>query len=80
MKRILGITIAAAFVLGMSVTLVMAQEHVPAHKEQVCHKGEVLTVGAAAVNAHLKHGDCLIDKRSTDPLFTGDPCDTSDCD
>ncbi len=64
MKRILGITIAAAFVLGMSVTLVMAQEHVPFHKEQVCHKGEVLTVGAPAVQGHLNHGDCFIDKNT----------------
>ncbi len=81
MKRILGITIAAAFVLGMSVTLVMAQEHVPAHKEQVCHKGEVLTVGAAAVQGHLNHGDCFIDKRTKlPPVFTGDECDPdADC-
>ncbi len=78
MKRILGITIAAAFVLGMSVTLVMAQ--VPAHKEQVCHKGKVLAVGAAAVAGHLDHGDCFIDKRTKiPPLFTGDACDASDC-
>ena len=82
MRRFLGLLIVAAFLVAASAThLVWAKGHVPAHKEQVCHKGSVLTIGAAAVRGHLRHGDCFIDKNTHMPaLFTGDMCDTSDCD
>ena len=81
MKRLLGLLTMIAFLLAIPVShLVWGQEHVPPHKEQVCHKGTVLTVGAAAVEGHLDHGDCFIDKDTQIPaLFTGDAC-VCDCD
>ncbi len=82
MKKKMGaLAILAAFSLAMPlVTHVWAKAHVPAHKEQVCHKGSVLTIGAPAVRGHLRHGDCFIDKATLiPPLFTGDPCTSADC-
>ena len=77
MKRNLLLALAAAVVLSIPAShRVFAKAHVPAHKEQVCHKGAVLAVGAGAVEGHLNHGDCFIDKRTRiPPLFTGDPCE-----
>ena len=81
MKRLLGFSLVAAFVLALPAShIVMGKAHVPAHKEQVCHAGEVIAVGAQAVDAHLSHGDCFIDKRThLPPLFTRDACTSSDC-
>ena len=82
MKRQLGLAAVAAIVLGLPAThFVWGKGHVPAHKEQVCHAGGVLAVGAPAVGAHLGHGDCFIDKLThLPPLFTGDSCSPADCD
>ncbi len=76
MKRLLGLSLVAAFVLALPAShIVMGKAHVPAHKEQVCHAGKVIAVGAPAVDAHLAHGDAFIDKRTQiPPVFTGDPC------
>ncbi len=82
MKRLLGLFIVAAFLLAVPTShFVWTKAHVPAHKEQVCHKGRVLAVSENAVDGHLGHGDCFINKRTKrPPLFTGDDCDSGDCD
>ena len=36
----------------------LGKAHVPLHKTQFCHDGEVIEVGSAAADAHLAHGDC----------------------
>ena len=74
--RLLGLLIVVAFLVAVPAShLVWGKGHVPAHKEQVCHKGSVLAVGAAAVAGHEGHGDCFIDKNDPDNVFfTGDPC------
>lgn len=76
MKRVaLSVLFVGVLALGFSVTQVWGKAHVPAHKEQVCHRGRVITVGAPAVDGHLGHGDAFIDKRTRiPPLFTGDAC------
>ena len=80
-QRLLGLSVLAAAVMAIPAShMVMGKGHVAAHKEQVCHKGAVATVGAAAVGAHLDHGDCFIDKAThLPPLFAEDPCSPSDC-
>jgi len=56
--------------------LVWGKAHEPAHKDQVCHKGIVLTVGSKVLKDHLGHGDSFIDKATRiPPLFAGDDCD-----
>lgn len=81
MKRLLSLFAILAFLLAVPMSHVAwGKGHVPSHKEQVCHKGTVITVGASAVEGHKKHGDCRIDKAThLPPLFTGDSCDDSDC-
>ncbi len=76
MKRILVTLAVVGSLAAIPVSNVLwGKAHVPAHKEQVCHKGEVITVGARAVKAHLGHGDAFIDKRTQiPPVFTGDDC------
>ena len=69
MKRILLLALAAAIVLAIPAShLLFAKGHVPAGKEQVCHKGSVLVIGESSVQDHLEHGDCFIDKRTQVPL------------
>ena len=74
MKRLL-FAVAVAVLLAPATDVVFGKGHVPAHKEQVCHRGRVLAVGQAAVNAHVGHGDFFIDKNDPDNVFfTGDGC------
>ncbi len=83
MKRLIALSVVAAFLLAIPVShLLLGKGHVPAHKDQVCHNGEVETVGSPAVPAHLNHGDCFIDKMTLiPPLFAGDACNPTDhCD
>ncbi len=76
MKRLLISLAVIGSLTAIPVSHVLwGKAHVPAHKEQVCHKGEVITVGASAMNAHMGHGDAFIDKRTQiPPVFTGDDC------
>ena len=52
MKRLL-FAVAVAVLLAPATDVVFGKGHVPAHKEQVCHRGRVLAVGQAAVNVGL---------------------------
>lgn len=75
MKKFFVILAVAASLAAIPVSNVLVKAHVPAHKEQVCHKGLVRTVGESAVGGHLGHGDCQIAKATlVPPLFTGDAC------
>lgn len=80
MKRILVLSIAAAFLLAVPAShLVFGKGHVPTNKIQVCHKGKVVTVGASALADHLGHGDCQLPACDFSNVFhTGDPCDAID--
>ncbi len=52
--------------------------HVPAHKSQVCHKGETITVGTAAMGSHLDHGDCQLPVCDFNNVFsTGAACNSN---
>ena len=43
--------------LAASGGVAFGKAHVPAHKVQVAHQGTAINVGAAALAAHLAHGD-----------------------
>lgn len=52
--------------------------HVPAHKVQVCHRGETNTVSANALQTHLNHGDGQLPACDFANIFhTGDPCNAA---
>ena len=72
MKRLL-FAVAVAVLLAPASGVVFGKAHVPSHKDQVCHRGRVLTIATPAVAAHLGHGDAFIDKTTT-TFMTGDPC------
>ena len=76
MKRQLGLAAVAAIMLALPTShFVLGKGHVPAGKEQVCHKGSVLTIAAGSVADHVAHGYAFIDKRTQiPPFFTGDSC------
>ena len=81
-KKLVALSFVAVILLAIPASHQMwGKGHVPAHKEQVCHKGTVITVGRPAMSKHiLRHGDCRIDAATkTPPLFSGDACDASDC-
>ena len=68
MKRFLVLTIVGAALVAIPASQnVSGKGHVPSHKDQVCHKGTVITVGTRAVRAHLSHGDVFIDKATVIP-------------
>ena len=75
MKKLLLSFAVVASLAAVPASRALVKAHVPAHKEQVCHKGQVIQVGASAVAGHVKHGDAFIDKRTQiPPVFTGDDC------
>ena len=75
MKKFFVLFAAVASLAAIPASNVFVKGHVPAHKEQVCHKGHVIAVGARAVAAHEGHGDAFIDKNDPDNVFfTGDAC------
>lgn len=79
MKRLLVSLAVIGSLAAIPVSNVLwGKAHVPTHKEQVCHRGLVRTVGAPAVNGHLGHGDCFINKR-TSGFMTGATCVATDC-
>ncbi len=79
MKKFLVLFAVVASLAAIPVSNVLVKAHVPAHKEQVCHRGEVIAVGAPALTAHLDHGDAFINKRTQrPPVFTGDDCPDAD--
>ncbi len=83
MKRLLVSLAVVGSLAAIPVSNALwGKAHVPVNKEQVCHKGEVVTVSKNAKDSHLNHGDCLIDKANLrPPLFTGDACGgPTDCD
>ncbi len=83
MKKFFVLFAVVASLAAIPVSNVLVKAHQPAHKEQVCHNGSVRTVGENAVEGHLVHGDCFIDKRDGNAgqtFFTGDACISSDCD
>ena len=77
MKKLLTLFAALAFLLAISFShQIFAKGHVPSHKEQVCHNGEVITVSQNALDAHIAHGNCPVPKDDSGCVgFTGDPCD-----
>lgn len=78
MKRAIVLSILFVGALGVAFSVsqfVWGKAHVPVHKAQVCHNGEVLTVGASAVNGHLGHGDCRLPACDFNNVFhTGEDC------
>ena len=57
-NKLLLISIAGASLLAISASqMVWSKAHVPAHKVQMCHRGEVIQVGAPAMLGHVRHGD-----------------------
>ena len=82
MKRVLFLTILAAFVLALPAShQVWGKGHVPSHKIQVCHEGETITVGAKALRAHIDHGDCQLPACDFNNVFQiGGPCPSADVD
>lgn len=81
MKRVFGIFTGVALVGAIAFSpLLFGKGHVPSHKDQVCHKGETITVSLNAIQGHLKHGDCKlpIDVEGI-AFFTGDACTVGDC-
>ncbi len=81
MRRTLGLLGLLAFVMAVPAShLALGKAHVPAHKNQVCHKGTTITIAQQAVSAHLGHGDCVLPIDDFDHVFfTGDPCSSADC-
>jgi hypothetical protein len=78
MKRIVIACVVAAIVLAVPAVL-WGKGHVPAHKSQFCHGGQVIEVGTAASGAHLGHGDAPVPADDPDCIkFKGDPCDVAD--
>ncbi|NNF05527.1 MAG: hypothetical protein HKN21_02085 [Candidatus Eisenbacteria bacterium] len=80
MKRILAISLALTFLVALPAAhMVFAKGHVPDNKAQVCHKGKTLVVGTAAVEGHMRHGDCMLPANDPDNVFfKGDPCPNTD--
>ena len=75
MKKFFVLFAVVASLAAIPVSNVFVKGHVPTHKDQVCHRGVVRTVGSSAVAAHLAHGDAFIDKDDPDNIvFTGDAC------
>ena len=76
-NKLLLISIAGASLLAITASqMVWSKAHVPLHKVQMCHKGEVIQVGAPALSAHLRHGDVQLPACDFANVFqTGQPCD-----
>ena len=79
MKRVFVLMALAGMLVSLPMShLVWGKGHVKANKVQVCHEGEVIAVGAAALDAHLNHGDCQLPACDfNNVFFVGDPCSTS---
>ena len=77
MKRLFVLFTVAAFLLAIPLShVLLGKGHVPSNKDQVCHKGKVITVSQSALAAHQAHGDCLLPACDFANVFhTGDPCD-----
>lgn len=73
MKRVI-LAIAVAALLAPAGQVVFGKGHVPAHKDQLCHRGEVINVGKSAVAKHIAHGDVNLDQSTPPTLFPGDAC------
>lgn len=79
MKRVLALFFVAALLLAIPVShQLLGKGHVPGHKTQFCHNGNVVEVGAAAAGAHLAHGDSPLPADSFCCIYhKGDACDNS---
>ncbi len=79
MKRLIVSCTVLAFLIGIPAShYVWGKGHVPVHKVQVCHKGEVVTVSQNALDAHLDHGDCQLPICDFANVFhTGESCDSN---
>ncbi len=77
MKRL--VLVVAMMSLLAPAALVFAKGHVAEHRDQVCHRGRVITIAKAAEAAHLRHGDVRLPKNDPDNIFfTGDTCTEAD--
>jgi len=56
MKRVIVLSVLAMLLLAIPA-LLWGKGHVPNHKSQLCHSGEVIEVGSPAAAAHSGHGD-----------------------
>ncbi len=77
MRGRLGLVIGVTVLVGVAVThFALGKAHVPLHKTQFCHNGEVIEVGSAAGAAHLAHGDCELPACDFANIFhKGEACD-----
>ena len=76
MKRILVSLAVVGSLAAIPVSNALwGKGHVPVHKSQVCHKGNVITVSRSAKGSHLRHGDCGIPACDLANMFqTGGDC------
>ena len=77
MRRALILSIIGVFLLAIPAShSLWGKAHVPAHKTQFCHNGEVIEVGSAAARAHLAHGDSELPACDFANIFhKGESCD-----
>jgi len=75
-NQLLLISIAGASLLAITASqMVWSKAHVPGHKLQMCHEGEVIQVGAPALDAHLGHGDVQLPACDfNNVFFVGNSC------
>lgn len=79
MKRLLVSLAVIGSLAAIPVSNVLwGKGHVPANKDQVCHKGEVITVSSNALARHQGHGDCQLPECDFANVFhTGEACSSN---
>lgn len=85
MKRLLGLSVAAVVLVGLSTSHWLLSAPPEGNKQLVCHVDQetgtaaIIEISVNAVDKHLEnHGDCLIG--STDRSLIGQECDATDAD
>ena len=75
MKRLITLSFLGAFLIALPAShVVFSKGHVPSDQVQVCHKGEVKDIRAAALNGHLSHGCQLPACDGANVFHVGNTC------
>jgi len=79
MKRFSILFLVAVLLAAFPAShLALAKGHVPAHKDQVCHKGNVIEIDPGSVADHEGHGDIQLPACDFANVFhAGDSCDNT---